>query len=101
MLEPEKFEMEPPENVMSDMVKSVEGSESEKERVATSPRERVVMSEVRMIVGGTTVSMLSERELFGSAPSTLKLPVISVNLELATEIRASVAMSAVGVKIAV
>ena len=101
MLEPEKFEMEPPENVMSDTVKSVEGSEREKERVATSPRERVVMSEVRMIVGDTTVSTLRERELFGSAPSTLKLPDISVNLELATEIRASVAMSAVGVKIAV
>ena len=100
MLEPEKFEMEPPENAMSDKVKSVEGSEREKERVATSPRERVVMSEVRMIVGGTTVSTLRERELFGSAPSTLKLPDISVNLELATEIRASVAMSAVGVKMA-
>ena len=101
MLEPEKFEMEPPENVMSDTVKSVEGSEREKERVATSPRERVVMSEVRMIVGGTTVSTLRERELFESALSMLKLPDISVNLELAIEIRASVAMSAVGVKIAV
>ena len=101
MLEPEKFERDPPENVMSDKVKSVEGSEREKERVATSPRERVVMSEVRMIVGDTTVSTLRERELFGSAPSTLKFPDISVNLELATEIRASVAMSAVGVKIAV
>ena len=101
MLEPEKFEMEPPEAMMSDTVKSVEGSEREKERVATSPRERVVMSEVSVIVGGTTVLRLRERELFGSAPSTLKLPDISVNLELATEIRASVAMSAVGVKIAV
>ena len=101
MLEPEKFEMEPPENVMSDTVKSVEGSEREKERVATSPRERVVMSEVRMIVGGTTVSTLRDRELFESALSMLKLPDISVNLELAIEIRASVTMSAVGVKIAV
>ena len=101
MLEPEKFERDPPENVMSDKVKSVEGSEREKERVATSPRERIVILEVRMIVGGTTVSTLRERELFGSAPSTLKFPDISVNLELATEIRASVAMSAVGVKIAV
>ena len=101
MLEPEKSEMEPPENVMSDAVKSVEGSEREKERVATSPVVRVVILEVRMIVGGTTVSTVRERELFGSAPSTLKLPDISVNLELATEIRASVAMSAVGVKIVI
>ena len=101
MLEPEKFEMEPPEAIMSDRVKSVEGSDREKERVATSPRERVVMSDVRFIVGGTTVSTLRVRELFESAPSMLKLPNVSVNLELATEIRASVAVSAVGVKIAV
>ena len=101
MPEPEKSEREPPETVMSEAVKSVEGSESEKKSLATSPVVRVVMFEVSMSVGGMTVSMLRVRELFESAPSTLELPNASVNLELATEIRASVALSAVGVKIAV
>ena len=86
---------------MSEAVKSVEGSEREKERLATSPVVRVVTFEVSMSVGGMTVSTVRVRELFESAPSTLKLPDLSVNLELATEIRASVALSAVGVKIAV
>ena len=101
MPEPEKSEREPPETVMSEAVKSVEGSEREKERLATSPVVRVVTFEVSMSVGGMTVSTVRVRELFESAPSTLKLPDLSVNLELATEIRASVALSAVGVKIAV
>ena len=93
--------MEPPETVMSEVVKSVEGSERKKERVAISPVVRVVIFEVSMIVGGTTVSTVRVRVLFESSPSTLKLPDASVNLELATEISASVALSAVGVKVAV
>ena len=48
---------------MSDAVKSVEGSEREKERVATSPVFRVVILEVSMIVGGTTVSTVRVRVL--------------------------------------
>ena len=90
---------------MSDAVKSVEGSEREKERLATSPVLREVMSEEREILGGVVsavvVSMERVRELSGSEPSELKLPDESVNLELATEISPSAMLSAAGVKMAV
>ena len=103
--EPEKAEREPPEMEMSDAVKSVEGSEREKERLATSPVLREVMSEEREILGGVVsavvVSMERVRELSGSAPSVLRLPDESVNLELATEISPSAMLSAAGVKMAV
>ena len=100
MPEPEKPEREPPDMEISDALKSVEGSEREKVIDAVSPAEREEDSEEREMEGGR-VSIERVRELSGSELSTLKLPDASVNLELATEIRASVALSAVGVKIAV
>ena len=103
--EPEKAEREPPEMEMSDAVKSVEGSEREKERLATSPVLREVMSEEREIVGGVVsavvVSMVRVRELSGSEPSMLGLPARSENAPLETAIRPSVVLSAAGVKMAV
>ena len=90
---------------MSDAVKSVEGSEREKERLATSPVLREVMSEEREIVGGVVsavvVSMVRVRELSGSEPSMLGLPARSENVPLETAIRPSVVLSAAGVKMAV
>ena len=103
--EPEKAEREPPETTMSDSEKSEEGSEREKERLATSPVLRDVMSEEREIVGGvvSAVVVLMEKlmVLSGSAPSVLKLPDGSVNLELSTEIRPSAMESVLGVNVAV
>jgi len=103
--EPEKAEREPPEMEMSDAVKSVEGSEREKERLATSPVLREVMSEEREILGGVVsavvVSMVSVRELSGSAPSVLRLPAASEKTEEATEIRPSDVLLALGVNVAV
>ena len=90
---------------MSDAVKSVEGSEREKERVATSPVIRDVMFEEREIVGGVVsavvVLIVRVRALSGSAPSVLKLPDGSVNLELSTEISPSAMESVLGVNVAV
>ena len=86
---------------MSDAVKSVEGSEREKERLATSPVVRDVMLEESVMEGGMTVSTVRMRELSGSAPSVLKLPDGSVNLELATEISPGAMESGLGVKVAV
>ena len=85
---------------MSDAVKSVEGSEREKERLATSPVLREVISEERAM-DGLRVSMERVRELSGSAPSELKLPAESEKEEEITEIRPSVVLSAAGVKMAV
>ena len=85
---------------MSASVKFEEDSERVKVREVVSPALSEARSEVR-VIEGLIVSMERMRELFESAPSTLKLPDLSVNLELATEIRASVALSDVGVKIAV
>ena len=90
---------------MSDAVKSVEGSEREKERLATSPVVRDVMSEEREMVGGVVsafvVSMERVRELSGSAPSVLGLPARSENAPLATEISPSAMESELGVNVAV
>ena len=47
-----------------------------------------------------TVLMVKVRELLLSEPSTLKLPLVSENLELATEITPLVVLFAVGVKVA-
>ena len=85
---------------MSDGVKSVEDSESEKERLATSPVVRDVMSEEREMEGGR-VSIVRVRELSGSMPSALVLPAESENLELATEMTPLAVLLAVGVKMAV
>ena len=105
MPEPEKFVREPPETVMSDAVKSVEASERENERLATSPVVRDGMSEERAIVGGVVsavvVSMLSVRELSRSAPSVLGFPARSEKVEEATEIRPSDVLLALGVNVAV
>jgi len=103
--EPEKFVREPPETVMSDAVKLVEDSERENEILATSPVVREGMSEERAMVGGVVsavvVSMLSVRELSGSAPSMLGFPARSEKAEEATEIRPSDVLLALGVNVAV
>ena len=49
---------------------------------------------------GDRVSTVSETELLASAPSLLRLPAASENLEEATEITPSAVLSAVGVKVA-
>ena len=86
--------------VISASVKSVEGSEREKERLATSPVVREVMSVEREMEGGR-VSIVRVRELSGSEPSALVLPAESENLDEATETTPLVVLLAVGVKVAV
>ena len=80
-------------------VKSVEGSEREKERLATSPVVRDVMSEERAMEGGR-VSTEKMRELLLSEPSALVLPAESENLELATEMTPLLVLLLEGVKVA-
>ena len=99
MPEPEKSERVPPETETSEAVKSVDASEREKVRVAVSPALREEVSEVRAMVG-LTVSMESVSELLESEPSVLELPDESEKAADATEMSASVVLSAVGVKVA-
>ena len=99
MPDPEKSEREPPEMETSEAVKSVDASEREKVRVAVSPALRDETSDVTAMVG-LTVSTVSVSELLESEPSVLELPAASENLELATEMRASVVLPSVGVKVA-
>ena len=105
MPDPEKFEREPPEVMMSEAVKLIEASERENERLAPSPVARDEMSEEREIVGGVVsfvvVSMLSVRELLGSAPSMFGFPERSEKVEEATVIRPSNVLLALGVNVAV
>ena len=85
---------------MSEAEKSVEGSERLKAREAVSPALSEEVSEVRAMVG---LTVLTERmsELSESEPSVLKLPAESEKAVEATEMRASVVLSAVGVNVAV
>ena len=99
MPEPEKSERVPPETETSEAVKSVDASEREKVRVAVSPALREEVSEVRAMVG-LTVSTESVSELLESEPSVLELPDESEKAADATEMSASVVLSAVGVKVA-
>ena len=100
MPEPEKAERVPPETATSASTKSVDASEREKERLAVSPALREEESEVRAMVG-LTVSTESVSELLESEPSVLELPDESEKAADATEMSASVVLSAVGVKAAV
>ena len=50
--------------------------------------------------GGVVVSIEKVRELLASAPSLLRLPAASENLEEATEMTPSAVLSAVGVNVA-
>ena len=95
-----QLESEPPETATSDWMKSVDASEREKVRVAVSPALREEESEVRAMVG-LTVSMERVSELLESEPSVLELPDESEKAADATEMSASVVLSAVGVKVAV
>ena len=94
-----QLESDPPETATSDSMKSVDASEREKERVAVSPALREEVSEVRAMVG-LTVSMESVSELLESEPSVLELPDELEKAADATEMSASVVLSAVGVKVA-
>ena len=105
MPDPEKSERVPPEIEISDALKSVEASEREKVMDAVSPAEREEVFEERETVGGVVsavvASMVSVRELSGSAPSVLRLPAASEKTEEATEIRPSDVLLALGVNVAV
>ena len=85
--------------VTSDAMKSVEGSEREKVMDAVSPAEREDVLEEREIEGGR-VSIVRVRELSGSAPSVLRLPVESEKAAEATEMRPSDVLLALGVNVA-
>ena len=100
MPEPEKLEREPPETETSASTKLVDASESEKESVAVSPALREETSELTAMVG-LTVSTERVSELLASEPSVLELPDESEKAPDATEMSASVVLSAVGVKVAV
>ena len=95
-----QLESDPPATATSDSMKSVDASEREKVRVAVSPALREEVSEVRAMVG-LTVSMERVSELLESEPSVLELPDESEKAADATEMSASVVLSAVGVKVAV
>ena len=80
-------------------MKLVEASESVNVRVAVSPALREEVSEVSAMVG-LTVSTVRVSELLESSPSVLVLPEESEKAPEATEMPASVVLSAVGVKVA-
>ena len=84
---------------MSDALKSIEGSDREKVIAAVSPAERKEVSEEREMEGGR-VSIARLRELSGSAPSVLRLPVESEKAAEATEISPASIELAVGVNVA-
>ena len=90
---------------MSDAVKSVEGSEREKEMDAVSPAASEEASEESVMVGNLAmafvVSVERVRELSRSAPSALGLPARSENAPLSTEISPGAMESGVGVNVAV
>ena len=71
---------------------------------AASPAEREEVLEERAMVGGfvsaVVVSMLSVRELSGSAPSALRLPAESEKAAEETEISPASMESLVGVNVA-
>ena len=85
---------------MSAAVKSVESSESEKERVAVSPAFRESTSD-EMAMDGLRVSMERVSELLLSEPSVLELPAASEKVEEATDMTASVVLPVSGVNVAV
>ena len=80
-------------------MKSVETSDSVKVRVAVSSALREETSELMAMVG-LTVSTVRVSELLESSPSVLVLPEESEKAPDATEMPASVVLSAVGVKVA-
>ena len=90
MPEPENPEIEPPEKVMSEAVKSVQFSESVKVRFAVSPAFKEEASELMAMVG-LRVSTGRVTMLSASEPSLLILPSASENLADATESKPSVA----------
>ena len=81
------MESEPPETEISERLKSDEGSERTKERIALSPDFRDETSELMAMVG-MTVSTDRLTELLSSEPSLLVLPAASEKAEEATEITA-------------
>ena len=99
MPEPENPEIEPPEKVMSEAVKSVEVSESLKVRFAVSPAFKEEASELMATVG-LRVSTERVTMLSASEPSLLILPSASENLADATESKPSVVLFVEGVKVA-
>ena len=99
MPEPENLEIEPPEKVMSEAVKSVEVSESLKVRFAVSPAFKEEASELMATVG-LRVSTERVTMLSASEPSLLILPSASENLADATESKPSVVLFVEGVKVA-
>ena len=100
MPEPEKLESVPPVTAISDATKSVDGSESVNVMSAVSLALSEEVSEVRAMVG-LTVSTERVSELLESEPSLLELPDELEKAPDATEMTASVVLSAVGVKVAV
>ena len=94
-----QLERVPPEMVRSEAVKSVDASESEKEREAVSAAFNEETSELTAMVG-LTVSIVRVSELLESEPSVLELPDESEKAADATEMSASVVLSASGVKVA-
>ena len=77
------MESVPPVTVTSDTVNVVEASLKVKVSVVVSPAMRLLVAELKAIVG-TTVSTVKVMVLFVSEPSALKLPEESVNTPLAT-----------------
>ena len=94
---PAKFEIVPPETVMSANAKSVTDSLIVNVRPAVSPALTLVLSTPNAIVGRTVLTVIVW-VLSASAPSTFKLPAASENLLLATLTTPLVVLSAVGVK---
>ena len=84
--EPVKLLRVPPVTVTSAAVKSVLSSLRVKVMTATSPALRTALSLLTTMVGGTRsrVSVFMLTRLLASAPSALKLPAVSLNLDEAT-----------------
>ena len=99
MPEPEKLEIDPPEIVRSEAVKSVEFSESKKVRFVFSPAFREEASALMAMVG-LTVSIERVTLLSASEPSLLKLPAASQNLAEGTASNPLVVLLVEGVNLA-
>ena len=97
---PEKLDKVPPDTVTSDITKFVDDSLKVKVNVAVSPVIKLLLLELKEIVG-ITVSIASVIMLFVSAPSVLALPDKSVKTSLDTLITPFAVLFAVGVNVAV
>ena len=95
-----KLDRAPPATVTSEAVNVVEASLNVKVSVVVTPAMRLLLAELKAIVG-TTLSTAKVMVLFVSDPSALRFPAVSVKTPLATLTVPLAVLLAVGVNSAV